>query len=145
MEWQLSEFGQRYGIQTAFRCHLDDCDIRFIDRSTPTAIFRIYQEILTNVHRHAGATEVDVSVDIVLDHFVLLIADNGIGIQNQPMRKPGAYGILGMHERIRKMNGELSLSGEPGNGTKAAVRIPLDNQMLVRANYQQRVSTGVDG
>jgi len=122
IEWQAKDFEMRTGVE----CRLDPMaeDIP-VDRDGATAIFRIFQEALTNIGRHAFATQVSVGLQRVNGHLLLRIEDNGKGIETT--RVPGSHslGILGMQERVRLLNGEMSIRGEQGQGTVIKVDIPL--------------------
>ena len=95
------------------------------DRST--AIFRICQEALTNVVRHANATKVKVTLKEEPGRIILRIRDNGKGIEKEQLSDPKAFGIIGMRERARSWGGEVEISGIPGKGTVVVVSIPLVN------------------
>ena len=91
-----------------------------------TAFFRITQELLTNVIRHANAS--DVTIDFRTDRknaLVLLLHDNGVGMTPQGERKKGSLGILGMRERAMLFGRELTITGEQGRRTTALVMIPI--------------------
>jgi len=90
-----------------------------------TAIFRILQETLTNVSRHAQATSVHVKLIEENDSIILEVQDNGKGITEEETRKPGSFGILGMKERVLLLGGALTMEGEPRKGTVVRVSIPL--------------------
>jgi len=123
IEWQAKDFETRTGIQ----CRLDSmAEDLPVDGDSATAIFRIFQEALTNVGRHAQATRVTVGLQRANGHLLLRIADNGKGIE--PTRGSGRHslGILGMQERVRLLNGEMNIAGEEGQGTVIEVDIPLN-------------------
>jgi signal transduction histidine kinase len=120
IESQAQQFEARTGIVCQRAEFLDD--IRF-NQEQSTAIFRIFQEALTNVLRHANATWVNITMVQEAKEFVLAVSDNGRGITG--VEKSG-LGILGMHERARLVVGEIVIHGLEGAGTTVAVRIPLD-------------------
>ena len=99
-----------------------------LDRDHYTALFRIFQELLTNVARHADATKVKVSPVIESDKIVLTVKDNGRGITREQISDPRSFGLLGMRARVRFWQGEFKISGTPGKGTTAVVSIPLANR-----------------
>ena len=121
VEWAAEEFEARTGT----RCLLDlpDGDI-VIDPERTTAIFRIFQETLTNVTRHAEATQVEVRLGREDGNIVLEVRDNGRGIDPEQLSTGGSLGILGMQERALLLGGELTISGAPGKGTIVKVVIP---------------------
>jgi signal transduction histidine kinase len=101
-----------------------------MEEDTAIAVFRIFQEALTNVARHARATKVVVDLregerDLFGDEsFILEIRDNGRGITEEEILNPGSLGLLGMKERVLAFGGELSIRGESGGGTALVLKIP---------------------
>ncbi|NKE73586.1 hybrid sensor histidine kinase/response regulator [Candidatus Manganitrophus noduliformans] len=122
IEWQTKAFQTRTGISCRINTNLQTVDL---DRDRATAVFRIFQEILTNVARHAKATRVDILVEEENRQLFLDVEDNGLGISNQEISNPTSLGLLGMRERALLFNGEISISGISGKGTKVGLRIPL--------------------
>jgi PAS domain S-box-containing protein len=121
IEWAAEEFEARTGTKCRLELPPDDV---VIDPERATAIFRIFQETLTNVARHAGATQVNVRLIQQNRGLVLEVHDNGKGITEQQLSASSSLGILGMRERALLLGGELSIKGEPGEGTTVTVRIP---------------------
>src|SRR5439155_254275 len=105
MEWQTEQFQARTGV--ACRCSIE-CPECKLDGTTSSALFRILQEILTNVARHAGAKQVEVAVRNGGGKLVLKVTDNGVGIRPGDVTNPKSLGILGMRERSHILGGELS-------------------------------------
>jgi signal transduction histidine kinase len=95
-----------------------------IDRELATALFRILQETLTNVARHAKATKVNIRLAKEDGSLILEIHDNGRGISEEQLAADSSLGILGMRERALLLGGELTISGAPGQGTTIKARIP---------------------
>jgi signal transduction histidine kinase len=95
-----------------------------IDRPRATALFRILQETLTNVARHAHATLVNVRLARENGSLILDVRDNGKGISEEERSAGRSLGILGMRERVLVLGGELAIRGAPGKGTAVTVRIP---------------------
>ena len=120
LEWQAHEFEKQTGITCAF--HSDDHDID-VDPDRASALFRIFQEALTNIAKHAGATRVTVSLGRVERQLLLAICDDGCGIAPADRRKPHSFGLRGMNERALALGGTLDLSAAPGGGTMVAVKI----------------------
>jgi signal transduction histidine kinase len=119
--WQAAEFQKRVGI----RCRLKLPDEQIApDKELSTAVFRIFQEVLTNVARHAGASSVDVDLSISGDKLILTVADDGIGISEEQIRSHNSLGLLGMRERAQVFGGEIIIRGEAGRGTTVSVSIP---------------------
>lgn len=124
IEWQVKEFQRRTGIECEVTMDdkLSDHDL---DDSRATALFRILQESLTNVARHAQATLVQIGLRRKGDLFHMRIADNGVGIFPGCRRKPNSFGLLGIGERISALGGQFSLESTPGEGTVLNISIPL--------------------
>jgi PAS domain S-box-containing protein len=122
LEWQLQDFQQQYGLACTLYTRLDQINL---DSHTATAVFRIFQETLTNVARHAGARRVDVAVSEAGQHLVLEVRDDGRGITDSELAKPRSFGLLGMNERVNLLGGHISIRGEAGRGTTVTVNVPL--------------------
>ena len=122
LEWQIQEFRARTGIKTSFYSTLQNSPL---NQEGVTAIFRILQETLTNVNRHAQATALQVKLIDNTDSIILEVKDNGRGITEEETRKAGSFGILGMRERVLLLGGNLTMNGNPGKGTIVRVEIPL--------------------
>jgi signal transduction histidine kinase len=122
IEWQAKDFQKRSGI----RCRLSlRSDGLVLDRERSTAAFRIFQELLTNIARHANATRIDVSMQVDDGALILEVEDNGKGIEQSAMFSPKSLGLLGMRERALPFGGRVEISGVPDQGTKVRVSIPL--------------------
>jgi signal transduction histidine kinase len=131
IEWQINEFSRRTGI--ACQIVKNDAAMDFeLDDQRATALFRILQESLTNVARHAQATRVDVELQRQTDEFVMRILDNGVGIFPSCRRKPNSFGLLGIGERVSMLGGKFSVEGESGKGTVLSISIPLEKEELER-------------
>jgi two-component system sensor histidine kinase UhpB len=122
IEWLLEGFSQRHGIP----CHLDadDGDFR-LPGDSGTAAFRIVQECLTNVARHAGASEVCVGLHQQGDRLEVSVSDNGRGFDAGQRRPQRSFGLLGIRERAENLGGSCTIDTTPGHGTRVAVRLPL--------------------
>ena len=121
IEWA----GEDFQVRTGTACRLDlPPDDMAIDPERATAIFRIFQETLTNVARHADASEVKVRLAREDGELTLEVHDNGRGISEDILASGQWLGILGMRERAMLLGGELTISGAPENGTTVKVRIP---------------------
>jgi signal transduction histidine kinase len=119
--WQAKEFQKRTGI----RCRAKLPPEVKLDIDVSTTMFRIFQEILTNVARHSRATRVDMELTIAEDHVALDVVDNGVGIADGDLNGKKSLGLLGMHERALLFGGEVRITGTPGHGTRVSVSIPL--------------------
>ena len=129
VEWATEEFQKR--TRTKARLDLPREDI-VISRDPSTALFRILQETLTNVARHARATEVSVQLTQDDDGLTLEVHDNGKEISSEELSSDNSLGILGMRERALLLGGELAIRGAPGAGTTITVRIPDISQRSAR-------------
>ena len=122
ISWQAEEFFRRTGIA---------CNVSFkpedmvIDPELTTTIFRIFQETLTNVQRHAKATKVTVRLKATDDHLEFIVKDNGKGIADEQLRKPDSFGLLGIKERVYHWGGKEAIVGKIGKGTTITISIPL--------------------
>jgi signal transduction histidine kinase len=125
IEWAGEEFEAR--TKTKCRLDLPQEDVS-IDQEHATALFRILQETLTNVVRHASASQVNVRLTQEDGRLILEIRDNGKGVSEEQLSAAGALGILGMRERALLLGGELIISGAPGQGTVVRVEIPEARQ-----------------
>lgn len=123
IEWQIDEFQNRTGITCALS--IDPGDI-VLDRDRSTALFRVLQETLTNVVRHADATRVIVSLKERADTLELKVKDNGKGITEQQVSDPKSLGLMGIRERVHHFGGEFTITGIPDKGTTVKVTVPVD-------------------
>jgi len=122
IEWQVKEFRKRMGITCDFVCSREDV---LLDPEFSTALFRIFQETLTNIAKHAGAKHVDIALEDDGSTVVLTVTDDGHGIDPDfDMHKAGSYGIRSMRERADFLGGTIDISGEPGAGTQVRVCLP---------------------
>jgi len=120
ISWQADEFQRRSGI----RCHAAVPDDLEIDQDRALALFRIFQELLTNVARHARATRVGVTVRSELGRVVLAIEDNGCGIEAGVADSPKSLGLMGVRERVLPFGGRVEVQGTRGRGTLVRVTVP---------------------
>jgi signal transduction histidine kinase len=128
LEWQAREFEKQMGIACIMRTDGGDAEKDIdgdLDPDHASALFRIFQEALTNIAKHAGATRVTVALRRQRQHLTLTICDNGRGITPADRLKPQSFGLRGMSERAKALGGTLSLSPAPGGGTMVAVKIRL--------------------
>ena len=122
LEWQAQEFEARTGIH----CHLSLPEGPLsLDAERSTAIFRIFQESLTNVARHAEATQVDARLEKHGDQLIFIIQDNGKGFDVEQAGTRRSLGLVGMRERALLLDGELKIDGGLGSGATMTLRIPL--------------------
>lgn len=123
LEWQLDDFSRRYGIQCRFKHALDT--LQLDNKQYEIAIFRIFQEALTNIARHARASLVEVDLSWHDEAITLMLHDNGIGITDESMLKKDSYGILGMKERAVSLGASLEVRASSGGGTQVVLHLPI--------------------
>lgn len=122
IEWQAQEFQRRTGIQ----CQLAiECETVDLDSERSTAVFRVFQEALTNVARHAQASQVSITLKKDPKQLELKVMDNGIGISEKAIQASDSLGLMGMRERLHPFGGELGIRGWPNKGTEVTVVLPL--------------------
>ncbi|HEU4851107.1 MAG TPA: ATP-binding protein [Telluria sp.] len=125
LEWQCAEFEKQNGIPCAFAAADKEIEL---NPDHATALFRVFQEALTNIAKHAKASMVTVRLQHQDGQLSLTVADNGVGIAPQDRDKPGSFGLLGMAERAQALGGTLKVSRATDGGTVVAINIPLINQ-----------------
>lgn len=124
VEWLVQDFARHTGLRCTTR--LDDVD--GLGDSVATALFRMVQEALTNVLRHARATEVAVDLRLRDGRALLRVCDNGVGMQDGRVAHDSQFGLLGMQERADMLGGRLQLSRAKEGGTCVCMELPLDAQ-----------------
>jgi signal transduction histidine kinase len=120
IKWQAEEFQAQTGIEC-------DLNIRpgniIMDSDHSTAVFRIFQEALTNVARHAEATRVTIDIEGTADGVALSVEDNGNGIREEQIINSQSFGLIGMKERAFFLRGEVKITGVPNKGTKVVLSV----------------------
>lgn len=125
IEWQVKEFERRSGIGCKLCVDHQNLDLS-LDDHVATGIFRIVQESLTNVSRHANASQVNIKLQRDEGSLFLQVIDNGVGIPQGCRRKANSFGLIGMQERVSQMGGVLTVANiEEGGGTALTVSIPI--------------------
>jgi PAS domain S-box-containing protein len=127
LRWQAGEYQKHAPIR--FHLQMPEPEV-VIDRDRALALFRIFQETITNVTRHAKATDVDVVLGQTDRAWVMQISDNGVGIADAAMLNPTSHGIRGMRERAQMLGGTVSVRGTPGEGTTVIVTLPRPTPAL---------------
>jgi two-component system, NarL family, sensor histidine kinase UhpB len=127
IDWQAKEFEKQLGISCAFSTNKKDVELH---ADQATALFRIFQEALTNIGKHANADRVTVRLVRTNRSVRLEVGDNGRGIGATDRLKPKSFGIRGMVERTHALGGQLSVGNAAGGGTLVTVRIPLAEATL---------------
>lgn len=141
LEWQAQQFETQTGIRCRVTSAVKDT---LWDQDLNTAFFRIFQETLTNVIRHAQATQVDVLFMETGHALVLEVRDNGRGITEAEVHNTKSIGLLGMRERAALLGGEVFLQGEPGKGTAVTIRIPRRQKNAGRGSNPHEAANEAD-
>jgi signal transduction histidine kinase len=127
VDWQIAEFQRRTGLACELVSH--NHDLHVSDRCA-TTLFRILQESLTNVSRHARATKVRVELAVDPESISMTVSDNGIGLTKAGGQKPGSFGLVGIEERVRIMGGKCVITSVPNAGTLVRVSLPAADNLL---------------
>ncbi|HEY0729580.1 MAG TPA: sensor histidine kinase, partial [Pyrinomonadaceae bacterium] len=135
IEWQVEQFQSRTGITCHWTNTANEVEL---DREKATTVFRILQEILTNVLRHAQATNLHVKLSRTKQHLELEVKDDGRGITKSQRTNPRSLGLLGMKERALLVGGDVHVTGKEDHGTTVVVRVPLHTQDYVENPYNRR-------
>jgi PAS domain S-box-containing protein len=122
IEWQAQEFEERTDTTCVVRASSKE---PAMDRQVSTAVFRIFQEALTNVTRHAEAQQVDVRIDVTDDAVCLEVRDDGKGITAEAARNPKSLGLVGIRERAHRLGGSVAVGPRVPRGTILSLRVPL--------------------
>lgn len=121
VQWLAKDASRRLGL--VVKLSLDDAE-PVLSEPTATALFRIVQEALTNVARHAKASEVKVSLHLAGQRVELQVQDNGIGLPPDALQREGSFGLLGIQERVQALDGSLEVT-DTGSGTRLVVQLPV--------------------
>jgi signal transduction histidine kinase len=118
----LEDFSSRYEIECITNI---DLDIEKLDEDRSLAMYRILQETMMNIVKHAQATAVEIKYYKVENEIVFEVKDNGVGFTVGKDGREDSYGLLGINERVSLLKGVLKIESSPGNGTRVVVRFPL--------------------
>lgn len=121
IEAKAAEFSARVGMPCRFRVNQEELAL---STDECNALFRVFQEALTNVTKHAGASRVDVELFATPTEVTLEIRDDGHGFTPADLAKAGSYGVRGMHERLDRLGGWVEVTGVPGRGTTVMAGLP---------------------
>ena len=123
MKWQIEEFEKRFGIPVKawFNGAAQE-----IEPKIAINVFRMFQETLTNIARHSGATQVEVRFEADGERIMLEVADDGKGLNTAEIKTKRTFGLLGMKERALMIGGEFGIEGQPGKGTRIRIKVPID-------------------
>lgn len=128
IEWLVHNFNQRTGVP----CTLSADEDLTLQEPYATAVFRIVQEALANIAKHAEATQVSVVIDSLPEVIKLTVHDNGRGFATEAPRKPHSLGLMGLRERALLLKGAVDIDSAPGQGTRVEVSIPLPQEEPVQ-------------
>jgi len=127
MEWQLQEFHARSGL--TYDAHLDE-SLPVLPEDIQIALFRIFQELLTNINRHSKAKHITLSLTRKGQNLTLMVHDDGIGIEPDVISSKVSLGLIGMQERIQYLGGSFEIHGNPESGTTTIVEIPITDNSV---------------
>lgn len=122
LEWQTQEFEKRTMIKSVFKNNTNDFNP---ERELSTTIFRVYQEALTNIMRHAQASLVETTIEVMDNYVSLIIKDNGCGFDVNEVKSKNSLGLIGMNERVLLFDGILIIESQKSKGTTISLKIPL--------------------
>jgi PAS domain S-box-containing protein len=122
IEWLARDASRRTGIEVTVRLGEGDPPL---DERASIALYRMVQEALTNVARHAHATEAHIEIRHLGDTLLLSVRDNGVGFSESVLHKEGSFGLMGIHERAIMLGGQMQIENPPGGGGRLSVRLPL--------------------
>ena len=123
MDWQSEEFEKRFEIPTLFVSNISHISL---SADVATGLFRIFQECLTNINRHAQATQIECNFNLEHDNITLTISDNGKGFKEEDIKHKKTLGLLGMKERVLLINGSYDIKGNAGRGVTVTINVPLN-------------------
>ena len=125
LEWHAQEFLQATGLRGQLDMHIAP-DAPMPDGALATAVYRVFQEILNNVARHANATAVEIQISADAKALAIKVRDNGRGITLEQLRHPKSHGVLGMSERVRHFGGRFAIGPATYGGTRVKVSLPFE-------------------
>jgi signal transduction histidine kinase len=130
LRWQSDETCRRANLRCTER--FPEEEPRF-SRAGAIALFRVVQEALVNVAKHAKASDVDIALELTERDVLVTVQDNGVGAAPKDLNRPRSHGIAGIRHRIQVLGGQLDISSVPGRGTTLRVRVPLSSVMTAGA------------
>ena len=122
LEWQSHEFEKRTSIKCSFKSDFNELTL---NKGSSIGIFRVFQEALTNIARHAKASEVESVIEKNDKHIFLRIKDNGVGFKMHQSKNSNTLGLVGMRERAIMLGGQLKIESKVDNGTEITLEIPF--------------------
>ncbi|MGC2048468.1 MAG: ATP-binding protein [Gallionella sp.] len=139
IETEAREFSKRSGISCTFITSHEDI---LLPETLSITLFRIFQEALNNILKHAKARNVQIEVVKETDHLELIISDDGVGISDTARNKPRSFGLRGIHERVAYLGGTVKISSSANNGTQIAICVPLEADGSTSTIPQQALFDG---
>lgn len=124
IEWQMNQFCERTNCEHTLHISIDN---QKLNQDLQITIFRIFQEALANIGRHANASSIDVNLTEENNDLLLVIKDNGCGISEEKLHDANSIGLIGMRERAGAFGGRVNICTYPESGTSIVLRIPLNN------------------
>ena len=121
IEWLARDASRRMGVPVHARLPVDE---PALDQRVAIALYRMVQEALTNVARHAQARSVDIELCTDGDRLLLTVSDDGIGVDASTLQRTGSFGLMGLRERAHMLGGSIEIGGRAGGGTRLVVRLP---------------------
>ncbi|MFZ5524646.1 MAG: histidine kinase [Pseudomonadota bacterium] len=139
IEVEAQEFSKRSGISCALIAPQEDI---LLSPALSITLFRIFQEALNNILKHAKAKNAQIEVVKGTDHLELIISDDGVGISDTARNKPRSFGLRGIHERVAYLGGTVRIASSASSGTQIAIFVPLETDETGSSIQQQAMSDG---
>ncbi|OGT02489.1 MAG: hypothetical protein A2143_10360 [Gallionellales bacterium RBG_16_57_15] len=139
IEIEAQEFNKRSGISCSIITSQDDIDL---PETHSITLFRIFQETLNNILKHAQAKSAQVEVVRGADHLEMIISDDGVGFGDAARNKPRSFGLRGIHERVEHLGGSVKIASSSGKGTQIAIFVPLETENGTSNTPQQSLFGG---
>ncbi|MGD0648044.1 MAG: CHASE3 domain-containing protein [Acidobacteriaceae bacterium] len=137
IEWEIEQFQRRSGVRCVVRLTEHSLDL---SNEKNIAVFRIFQEAMTNIARHADAKNICVDLEREHDDVVLKFQDDGIGFSSDLMEQMQSLGLLGMYERALVMGAHLEIKSKPNQGTAIILRVPSDKSGIIAAEPHEDIN-----
>lgn len=125
LRWLVNQFSNRSGIKCRLKIEPENV---IMDNNRSLDIYRVVQEVLTNVSRHAQATRVNINLRLANGKMLLTVKDNGVGVPPEKTGDPHSIGLIGIRERARRWRGSVEITGIAGKGTTVKLNIPVTGE-----------------
>jgi signal transduction histidine kinase len=139
IEVEAQEFSKRSGISCTLTAPQEET---MLSTTLSITLFRIFQEALNNILKHAKAKNAQIEVVTGVDHLELIISDDGVGISDTERNKPRSFGLRGIHERVAYLGGTVKIAGTANKGTQIAICVPLETDESVSSTQRQALFDG---